>query len=891
VEIPWVPFDEVSMPFVRFESVRLRLARIPSPIYWCVLSGLAALMYQVILQKLFSYLLGGALLSTTIVVAAYMTGLTLGGFLTAWFCDRLSARANLLLYASMELGIAIFGVGSLVGYRVYLDHQVALMANPAVVRLMSSVFFRSVFALTALLPMTVLMGATLPVLALGARAGTGDESRDGVRFTSLYSANLLGGMAGVFLSAYLLMPYLGLWGATAVAALGNLGIVALVLRYRTMREPKTQRQPRATAPVAALKSEETVEETLGTASALTLAFLSGLIMFALELIWTHLLATVIGATVYAFANMLLAVFLGLYLAAHREEKRTREVATPLAYLVLWGSVLLALSIPLYALFPLLFSVMGLFSPGFLPRELARLLVAGVLIVPVGYLLSRIFPRLLAVGVPREKRGRALGLLLSVNTFGCLLGLFVADFVLIPRLGSEYSLKGLAVLLALSALLVDRRGEAKRFARGFALAWPVLAVAALVIPSWPPSLLLSNRSTYFNLHAEGEFKPLLYLGEDAESGFVSVGRREDGTLELRTNGKFQGDDREQMSAQYSFGYLPALVSPRTGTAFVIGCGTGVSVRALADAGFSRIDVAEISKPILHAARVYFREANGAILEDPRVTIIHDDGRNALALAPHRYDVISVELSSIWFAGVANLYSADFYTMVHDKLAPDGVFQQWVQFHHMRLRDLYVVLNTVHQRFKYVGLWYSGGQGQIVASDDPLTLDWERMRALAQSHRADRYLSAAEIYQIPFRVVLDPPAMDRFVDAANLRSVLEHNVGRETMPHALFGLYFKQFVDTDMYPDLEYATPRGNVLPRQELLIPAYFAEFVDRPLAVPFRNLPQQDIPLAEALLALRNGRCDSSDILKATPELKAATSAPVTRDTDGDQLAARDAAR
>lgn len=883
------------MPTLRPGSVRLRLARVPSPIYWCVLSGLAALMYQVILQKLFSYLLGGALLSTTIVVAAYMTGLTLGGFLTAWFCDRLSARANLLLYASMELGIAVFGMSSLIAYRVYLDHQVALMANPAVVRLMSSVFFRSVFALMALLPMTVLMGATLPVLALGARAGTGDEARDGVRFTALYSANLLGGMAGVFLSAYLLMPYLGLWGATVIAALGNLGIVILVLRYRTEREPKAYSARPAEAPAAAPELEETREEPLGTANALALAFLSGLIMFALELIWTHLLATVIGATVYAFANMLLAVFLGLYLAAHREEKRTGGAATPLAYLVLWGSILLALSIPLYALFPLLFSVMGLFSPGFLPRELARLLVAGVLIVPVGYLLSRIFPRLLAVGVPREKRGRALGLLLSVNTFGCLLGLFVADFVLIPRIGSEHSLKGLAVLLALSALLVDRRGaQAKRFARGFVLAWPVLAIAALVIPSWPPSLLLSNRSTYFNLHAEGEFEPLLYLGEDAESGFVSVARRGDGTLELRTNGKFQGDDREQMSAQYSFGYLPALAAPRTGTAFIIGCGTGVSVRALADAGFRKIDLAEISKPILHAARVYFRDANGAILEDPRVTVIHDDCRNALALAPYRYDVISVELSSIWFAGVANLYSADFYTMVHDKLAPDGVFQQWVQFHHIRLQDLYVVLNTVHQRFKYVGLWYSGGQGQIVASDQPLTLDWQRMRELARSHRADHYLSAAEIYQIPFRLVLDPPAMDKFLDVVNLRSVLEHNVGRETLPHAVFRLYLKQFVDTDMYPDLEYATPRGNVLPRQDLLIPAYFGAFVDRPLEVPFREVPPQDVPLAQALLELRNGQCNSSAVLQATPELKTAASgcapryllqlaaAPATREASGD---------
>ena len=862
------------MSLTRWASMRNRLYGIPAPLYWCVFSGLAALMYQVILQKLFSYLLGGALLSTTIVVAAYMTGLTLGGFLTAWFCDRLSVRANLLLYASMEFGIAVLGIVSLVAYRVYLHHQVAWMANPAVVHLMSSMVFRASFALLTLLPMTVLMGATLPVLALGSRADAGVAGRDSVRITSLYSANLLGGTAGVFLSAYILMPMVGLWGATAFAALGNLTIVAMVLHYRTTREPRATGMIEAIA--AAQDSEIEIKTThdkpLGTTAALLLAFLSGLIMFALELIWTHLLAAVIGASVYAFADMLIAVFLGLFLAARREEKVDRAAAMPLAYLVLWGSILLAISIPFYALFPLLFSFVGLFSPGFLTRELARLLVAGVLIVPVGFMLSRIFPRLLWTGIAPDKRGRSLGLLLAVNTFGCLMGLFLADFVLIPRLGSEYSMKGLAVLLGLCALLAYRHKRQTHFkATAWASILSVVAVAALVIPSWPPSLLLSNRSTYFSVEAEGQFKPLLYLGEDAESGFVSVGRRDDGTIELRTNGKFQGDDGTQMSAQYSFGNLPALAALRTDKAFVIGCGTGVSVRALADAGFRKIDVAEISRPILHAARVYFRQANGAILEDPRVSIIHDDGRNALALAPYRYDVISVELTSVWFAGAANLYSSDFYTIVHDKLVPGGVFQQWVQLHNMRLQDLYVILNTVHQRFRYVALWYSGDQGQIMASDAPLMLDWQRMRRLALSHLGDHYLSAAEIYRIPFRLILDPPAMDKFTGIENLRAILGHNVGEKRLPHALLHLYLQQFVDSDMYPYLEYATPRGNALSRQELLNTAYLREMLDRPLLVPFRNLPAQDAGLAQALLNLSNGECQDLHVLQATPELKAAT--------------------
>jgi MFS family permease len=82
---------------------------------------MAALIYQVVIQKIFSYLLGGALLSATIVGAAYMSGLALGGFFSGLFCDRLSRRKNQILYGCVEAAIGVCGVGSLIGYMVYLS--------------------------------------------------------------------------------------------------------------------------------------------------------------------------------------------------------------------------------------------------------------------------------------------------------------------------------------------------------------------------------------------------------------------------------------------------------------------------------------------------------------------------------------------------------------------------------------------------------------------------------------------------------------------------------------------------------------------------------------------------------------------------------------------------
>jgi spermidine synthase len=823
---------------------------------------MAALIYQVVLQKIFSYLLGGALLSTTIVVAAYMSGLALGGFFSGLFSDRLTPRRCQSIYIFIETGIAACGVGSLITYMVYLSMLSTLITSPVILGLLSSIAFRAIIALVALLPMTILMGATLPVLTLGVRASTGSRgnarSAESVSVSSLYSANLLGGMAGVMISAYLILPYLGLWGATIMAFAANLSIAVLVFRFRFSDNSRKETAANSESSQAFRQTNPMNIESPSFRIVCFLGFISGLIMFALEIIWTHLLATVIGSSVYAFANMLFAVFLALYLAARREE-RSDSVRTPLSRLILLGSILLAISIPFYALSPILFSVLGLFSPGFFVREIARVVVACFLIVPTGVLLSRIFPRLLAVGIPPERKGRGVGFLLSINTFGCLLGLFLGNFFLIPVMGSEIALKGMAILLGLIAWIVFRRDTQYRrapvqFLSRFGFVLPILALAALIIPSWPPSLLLSNRSTYFGLASEGEYKPLLYMGEDAESGFVTAARTSDGTIELRTNGKFQGNDGQQMSAQFAFGYLPAMAAHRTERAFVIGCGTGVTVRAIADSGFTHIQLAEISKPILFAARTYFHDANGGILDDPRVTVIHDDGRNALALSKEQYDVISVELTSIWFAGAANLYSSDFYSIVHQKLAPGGILQQWVQFHHMRREDMYVLLNTVHTRFKHVSLWFAGGQGQLLASDEPLSLDWQRMRWLAASHPNGHYISSQEIYRIPYQIALDDAGTQELISHGT-RALTNRIMGAKALSPTLVKMMMAQVVDTDLFPYLEYATPRGNA-SNEGLIIPAYFADIAKQRTGVPLRNVPAADLHLAEALLAYHNGACD-----------------------------------
>jgi len=118
-------------------------------------------------------------------------------------------------------------------------------------------------------------------------------------------------------------------------------------------------------------------------------------------------------------------------------------------------------------------------------------------------------------------------------------------------------------------------------------------------------------------------------------------------------------------------------------------------------------------------------NGGLVTEPRARLHLEDGRNFLLLdRGGPYDLISIEITSVWFAGATNLYSREFYELAKSRLRPGGAFQQWIQFHHITPRELAVEIATLRAVFPYVSLWSSGGQGMMVATDRPQRLTPER-----------------------------------------------------------------------------------------------------------------------------------------------------------------------
>jgi len=150
---------------------------------------------------------------------------------------------------------------------------------------------------------------------------------------------------------------------------------------------------------------------------------------------------------------------------------------------------------------------------------------------------------------------------------------------------------------------------------------------------------------------------------------------------------------------------------------------------------------------------------------------EDGRNLLLVEKDHYDLVTVEVTSIWFSGAANLYNKEFYEVAAAKLTEGGVLSQWIQLHHTTAREVASQMATARSVFPHAA-FFIRGQGVMVLSMAPLrTRDDARLDDL----------------------VLADDSMDAFVD-----DVCKRN-----------GLSRASLVSTDDNLRLEYATPRNNV----------------------------------------------------------------------------------
>jgi len=754
-----------------------------------VASGAAGLVDQVCFSKYLSYVVGATAYAVSAVLAAFMTGLALG----AYAGGKVSLRVlrPVALYGVLELVVA---VAVAVAPREFelLASVYAGLARRAPDSLAALSALRWLVALVIVIVPTTAMGATLPILTRALRDGAGAKSRER-QLGALYAANTCGGAGGAVLAAYLVLPVLGLrgtvWAAAALSA--AVGVAALWLGRHVAPAPLDEARggtPHASAPDRSREPSERETWIL-----VVVAFASGCLAFAAEVIFTHLLALLIGNSAYAF-GLILAVFLCCLFAgaacAATFAKRRGDTALA-AGLLLTGAALCG-TLPLWDELPRLFAALGGRVTTFGGREAVRALAAFLILCLPTTVMGLTFPLILQRVARTSAPSRWVGRLTAVNTVGAVVGALGTGYGLLPWLGSQRSLEAVVVLFALASAAAALLAGPDARRRLFAIAAGVCLITPLE-QRWNLARLTGGSNVYFEKWSEPEAIP--FLREDVHGGVTSVTRSK-GVLTLLTNGKFQGNTGWEMNAQRFFAHYPSLFVSNFDRALVIGLGTGTTLGTLAAYPWKKLDVVEISPSIVEAARQYFKSGNLGAIDDPRVTVHHGDGRNYALVDDGHYDLVGMELSSIWFAGASNLYSREFYRLIRARLAPGGIFQQWVQLHHVYRRDFATVVGTLRSEFPHVALFYGGGQGILVASEEPLEASLARLQALEARPEIGRVL--------PDRRHLADLRGDILAFDAGLDAFLEDSA-------RLAALDRSALVSTDQSLYLEYATPRGNILP--------------------------------------------------------------------------------
>ena len=678
------------------------------------LSGVCGLVYEVVWARQLTRVLGVSVYATATVLAAYMAGLALGSFVFGRRIDR--ARNPVRVYALLELAIAVCGLT----IPFALDAARALFASVGDAfgerfALLSA--FRSLIALCVLLVPTFLMGGTLPAIA---RYLVERRESVGWNVALLYALNTLGGAVGVVVTGFVLIPHLGLSATTGLAVAGNL-LVGTVLLVARVGEDAAPRAPAAevVAPAAPARTVLLVGAVFA---------LSGFAALAYEVVWTRVLVVHVHNSSYAFSTMLAVFLTGLVLGDALMIRLYDRVARPLWWL---GGVQVAVGIsvvaaaavyaPLGSIGAFVSGAAGLDSWG---TSVSRMfLQAALVMLPFTLLLGTTFPlvaRIVCSDVATV--GRTLANVYAANTCGAIAGALASAFVLIPLLGLRGSLLFLSALNVLLGAACWFADEPRPRAR-MALCAVILGALALPHAAIPTSL-------FSEVFGDSQ-RRLIYYREGATDTT--------GIWEALPSGHrvvFYGDQRgtagtNTNSLNRTQGHLAHLLHPQPTASLQIGFGVGNTLAAASlHPEVLRLDCVELSPHVRETAPYFW--TNARVLDDPKVRLVVDDGRNYLLRTRERYQVITLEPPNVYTAGVVDLYTREFYALASEALSDDGILSQWIAAVDHEDEDVRQMLRAVAEVFPEVTLWDMGPLDEfgiesptgfllVVASRKPLRID--------------------------------------------------------------------------------------------------------------------------------------------------------------------------
>ena len=697
------------------------MIRAPRSTYFVLftISGFAGLIYESIWTHYLKLFLGHAAYAQTLVLALFMGGMAIG----SWLCSRLTVRWTNLLrgYAITE---------GLIGLAAFAFHPVFVAATeaahtrilPALGGAASAVLFKWTLAGLLILPQSVLLGMTFPLMSAGLiRRFPGTP---GGSLAMLYFTNSLGAAVGVLASGFVMIDAFGLPGTVQAAGLLNLALATIVWVLASQAE----------SPMAPGAGETvTAPATAPYGLFLLVAALTGTASFIYEIGWIRMLSLVLGSSTHSFELMLSVFILGLAFGGLWVRRRIDAIGEPRRFLgivqVAMGLLALA-TLPLYGrMFGVMQTVMQALAKtdaGYVAFLVASDAIALAIMFPATFCAGMTLP-LITYALLRCGHGeRTIGAVYAANTAGSIFGVFVAAHLLMPLFGLKGLLAtGAALDVTLGLVLLWQAAGAGRLRTVLAAA----AAGSFAV------VLLTVRLDLYKM-ASGVFRGgNLYSDGVAHLRFYRDGKTASVSLldfhterSIRTNGKSDGVVNmdpagprfpDEVTMILTAG-VPLAYKPDAKDVAVIGIGTGLTTHTmLSSPAIASVETVEI-EPAMAVAAQGFAPLNKNAFLDPRSHIIYDDAKTFFSTWNRKYDIIVSEPSNPWVSGVSSLFTGEFYRLTQRHLKPGGVMVQWFQMYEIDVSLVASVLRTLGATFDDYAIYAATANDLLIVAGDAATL---------------------------------------------------------------------------------------------------------------------------------------------------------------------------
>jgi len=714
-------------------------------------SGMCALIYQIAWLRELKLVFGGSTAASAAVLATFMAGLGLGGAFLGRIADRQSNP--LAFYSRLEMFVSAFALLSLPliwGVRelyILSGGSLAMGINVAtVVRL----------ALTGMvlgLP-TFFMGGTLPA-AVRAVETSNDSSRH--HLATLYGFNTIGAVFGASIATFFMLETVGTRYTLIYAAVVNL-IIALIARSisRYTQNVHINLASEKMNTLDTISATDSVSAKAPTAYIYFAAAAVGFVFLLMELVWYRMLGTLLGGTTFTFGLILAVALLGIGMGSALYSLRGEKHVPTLfgfAITIALEAVFIAAPFALGDYIAILSHILrDLSALGFYGLLVGWTAVAAIVILPAAIVSGYQFPLLIALlGRGQKDVGRHTGNAYAWNTAGAIGGSLAGGFGLIPLLSAigvwTAVVYALAVLSAITMLVAYRHSkEIRHFYTPAILV--AIAILLVVIPlgptaAWRHNGIGAGRSG-LNLSGNNELRNSLHKirrsihwEKDGRESSLALATADGYAFVV--NGKVDGNAIEDASTQVMLGMISAILHPEPKRSMVIGMGTGSSAGWLAQIdSMERVDVVELESDILTIAE-WCAPVNENLLENSKFHFIEGDAREIVLTARDKYDLIASEPSNPYRAGIASLYTLEFYSAVAKRLNDGGIFTQWVQAYEIDAQTVRTILATLSTVFPSVEIWQTKEDDMVmVCSQKPIKYSVSSLRQRTQQEPFARAL---------------------------------------------------------------------------------------------------------------------------------------------------------